>query len=106
MDHNRVTEMVPSSGTARIQRHALCQAEHAVLMYPLTSIPDASAVVVRSIRRFVADTYSSNRSMLDVFMHTPGVVTIVTISHDGSAVHLVMPITPPPSLQTGGRASS
>jgi GNAT superfamily N-acetyltransferase len=57
------------------------------------------------LRRFVADTFSSNRSMLDVFMHTPEAVTVLTVRHDGSAVHLVMRITPPPGLQTGGGAS-
>jgi hypothetical protein len=40
--------------------------------------------------------------MLDVFMHTPGAVTVLTIRHDCSAVHLVMRITPPPGLPTGG----
>jgi GNAT superfamily N-acetyltransferase len=54
------------------------------------------------IRGFVADTLAGNRSMLDVFTHTPGAVTVLTTRRDGSVVHLVMRITPPPSLQTGG----
>jgi GNAT superfamily N-acetyltransferase len=54
------------------------------------------------LRRFVADTFATNGSMLDVFMHTPAAVTVLTTRRDGPVVHLVMGITPPPSLQTGG----
>jgi GNAT superfamily N-acetyltransferase len=51
------------------------------------------------VRRFVADTFVSNRSMLNVFMHTPGAVTVLTTRRDGSVVHIVMRITPPLSLR-------
>ena len=54
------------------------------------------------LRRFVADTFATNGSMLDVFMHTPAAVTVLTTRRDGPVVHLMMRITPPPSLQIGG----
>ena len=52
------------------------------------------------IRRFVADTFASNRSMLGVFLHTPTAVTVLTTRRDGSVVHLVMQITRPSRLST------
>jgi GNAT superfamily N-acetyltransferase len=51
------------------------------------------------IRTFVADTFTTNRTMLDVFMHTPRAVTVVTTRRDGSVVHLVMRVTAPSSLR-------
>jgi len=45
------------------------------------------------IHRFVADTFATNRPMLDVFMHTPAVAVIGT-RRDGSVVHLVMDVRP------------
>ncbi len=50
------------------------------------------------IRRFVADTFAANRAMLDVFMHTPEAVTVVSTRRDGSVVHLVMTVVPPETL--------
>jgi GNAT superfamily N-acetyltransferase len=50
------------------------------------------------LRRFVADTLVSNRSMLDVFMHSPEAVTVVSTRRDGSVIHLVMGIIQPPGL--------
>ena len=52
------------------------------------------------VRRFVADTYADNRAMLDVFMHTPGAVTVMTTRRDGSVIHLVMAVTPPGAVLT------
>jgi GNAT superfamily N-acetyltransferase len=51
------------------------------------------------VRRFVADTFVTNRSMLNVFMHTPSAVTVLTTRRDGSVVHIVMRITPPLDLR-------
>jgi GNAT superfamily N-acetyltransferase len=45
------------------------------------------------IHRFVADTFATNRPMLDVFMHTPAVAVTGT-RRDGSVVHLVMHVQP------------
>lgn len=42
------------------------------------------------IRRFVADTFATNRPMLDVFMYSPQAVTVMSTRRDGSVVHLVM----------------
>jgi GNAT superfamily N-acetyltransferase len=53
------------------------------------------------IRRFVADTYAHNRAMLDVFMQTPGAVTVMNTRSDGSVIHLTMAITPPGAVLTG-----
>jgi RimJ/RimL family protein N-acetyltransferase len=52
------------------------------------------------VRRFVADTYADNRAMLDVFMHTPGAVTVTTTRRDGSAIHLTMAVMPPGAVLT------
>jgi RimJ/RimL family protein N-acetyltransferase len=52
------------------------------------------------IRRFVADTYSDNVAMLDVFMQTPAAVTIITTRRDGNVVHLTMAVTPPGAVLT------
>lgn len=52
------------------------------------------------VRRFVADTFAGNTSMLHVFLNTPLAVTVLSTRRDGSVVHLVMRITPPLSLQT------
>ncbi len=46
------------------------------------------------VRRFVADTYANNRAMLDVFMHTPGAVTVTKTRRDCSVIHLTMAVTP------------
>jgi GNAT superfamily N-acetyltransferase len=51
------------------------------------------------VRHFVADTFTSNRSMLDVFMHSPRAVTVLSTRRDGSVAHLVMRVTEPPGLQ-------
>jgi RimJ/RimL family protein N-acetyltransferase len=51
------------------------------------------------LRRFIADTFSGNRPMLDVFMHTPHAVTVLSTRRDGSVIHLVMRITEPPGLE-------
>jgi GNAT superfamily N-acetyltransferase len=50
------------------------------------------------IRRLVADTFATNRAMLDVFMHTPRAVTVLNTRRDGSVVHVVMAVVPPNSL--------
>jgi RimJ/RimL family protein N-acetyltransferase len=50
------------------------------------------------IHRFVADTFAANRPMLDVFMHTPQAVTVMSTRRDGSVVHLVMAVTPTSSM--------
>jgi RimJ/RimL family protein N-acetyltransferase len=52
------------------------------------------------IRRFVADTYADNRAMLDVFMRTPGAVTVMTTRRDGNVIHLTMAVTPPGAVLT------
>lgn len=44
------------------------------------------------VRRFVADTLTSNRAMLDVFFHTPSAVAVESTSRSGSVVHLVMSV--------------
>jgi GNAT superfamily N-acetyltransferase len=51
------------------------------------------------IRSFVADTFATNRLMLDVFMHTRTAVTVATTHRDGSVVHLVMHVVAPSSLR-------
>jgi RimJ/RimL family protein N-acetyltransferase len=50
------------------------------------------------IRHLVADTFATNRAMLDVFMHTPHAVTVMNTRRDGSVVHLVMGVVPPDSM--------
>jgi RimJ/RimL family protein N-acetyltransferase len=59
------------------------------------------------VRRFVADTFASNRSMLDVFMHSPCAVTVVSTRRDASVIHLVMVLSEPPGLpaSTSARGS-
>ncbi len=52
------------------------------------------------IRRFVADTYADNRAMLDVFMQTPGAVTVMNTRRDGNVIHLTMAVTPPGAVLT------
>ena len=52
------------------------------------------------VRRFVADTYADNRAMLDVFLHTPGAVTVMKTRRDGSVIHLTMAVTPPGAVLT------
>jgi GNAT superfamily N-acetyltransferase len=52
---------------------------------------------VDGIHRFVADTFATNRPMLDVFMHTPAVAVTGT-RRDGSVVHLVMDVRPAVNL--------
>jgi RimJ/RimL family protein N-acetyltransferase len=52
------------------------------------------------IRRFVADTYADNRAMLDVFMRTPGAVTVTNTRRDGNVIHLTMAVTPPGAVLT------
>jgi GNAT superfamily N-acetyltransferase len=49
------------------------------------------------IHRFVADTFVTNRPMLDVFMHTPA-VAVTDTRRDGSVVHLVMVVQPAVNL--------
>jgi hypothetical protein len=38
--------------------------------------------------------------MLDVFMHTPGAVTVTTTRRHGRVVHLTMAVTPPGAVLT------
>ncbi|MDQ6857309.1 MAG: GNAT family N-acetyltransferase [Candidatus Dormibacteraeota bacterium] len=52
------------------------------------------------IRYFVADTYADNRAMLDVFLHTPGAVTVTKTRHDGNVIHLTLAVTPPGAVLT------
>jgi GNAT superfamily N-acetyltransferase len=47
------------------------------------------------IRRFVADTFATNRAMLGVFLHTPRAVAVTATRRDGAVVHLVMSLVPP-----------
>jgi GNAT superfamily N-acetyltransferase len=53
------------------------------------------------IHRFVADTFATNRPMLDVFMHTPAAVAVTGTRRDGSVVHLVMDVQPAVNLLRG-----
>ena len=52
------------------------------------------------VRRFVADTFADNRAMLDVFLQTPGAVTVTKTRHDGNVIHLTMAVTPPGAVLT------
>jgi GNAT superfamily N-acetyltransferase len=52
------------------------------------------------VRRFVADTYADNGAMLDVFMHTPGAVTVTKLCRAGSVIQLTMAVTPPGAVLT------
>jgi GNAT superfamily N-acetyltransferase len=52
------------------------------------------------VRHFIADTYADNRAMLDVFMHTPGAVTVTKTRRDGRVIHLTMAVTPPSAVLT------
>ncbi len=52
------------------------------------------------IRRFVADTYADNGAMLDVFMQTPGAVTVLKTRRDGNVIHLTMGVAPPGAVLT------
>ena len=54
------------------------------------------------VRHFVADTFASNRLMLDVFMHSPQSVTVLSTRRDASVIHLVMLLTAPPGLHVRG----
>ncbi len=47
------------------------------------------------IRHFVADTYADNAAMLNVFLQTPGAVTVTKTRRDLNVIHLTMAITPP-----------
>lgn len=47
------------------------------------------------VRRFVADTFVTNRSMLDVFLHSPRAVTVLSTRRDREVLHLVMQISRP-----------
>ncbi len=58
------------------------------------------------VRRFVADTFADNHAMLDVFLHTPGAVTLMRTRRDGNVVHLTMAVTAPGRRSPGSETTS
>lgn len=56
------------------------------------------------VRSFVAHTFAENRTMLDVFRHTPAAVSVTGLHRDGTVIDVAMSITPPHTGLAGSGA--